>query len=74
MDWKIFGKKRPLSDSRYYTGIFLKELRKTTSNLSYDSRFTDRDLYRGSPEYEAGALSTGPLRWLCSSRSATMQD
>jgi hypothetical protein len=33
------------------------ELRKTTKNLSHDSRSQRRDLNPGSPEYEAGELS-----------------
>jgi hypothetical protein len=40
----------------HYPGIRLEELRKTTKNLSHDSRSQRRDVNPGSPEYEAGEL------------------
>jgi hypothetical protein len=43
-------------------GICLEGLRKTTKNLSQDSRSPGRDLNPGPPEYEAGVLTTRPRR------------
>jgi hypothetical protein len=37
---------------RYYPVIRLEELRKTTKNLSHDSRSPGRDLNLGPPEYD----------------------
>jgi hypothetical protein len=37
-----------------HPSIFLEGLRKTTKNLSHDSRSPGRDLNTGPPEYEAG--------------------
>jgi hypothetical protein len=45
---------------RYYVGICLEELRKTTKNLSHDSRFSGRDMNLGPIDYEAGVLTTRP--------------
>jgi hypothetical protein len=45
---------------RYYSGICLEELMKTTKNLSQDSQFLGRDLNPGPPIYEAGVLTTQP--------------
>jgi hypothetical protein len=45
----------------YYPGICLEELRKTTRNLTQDSRSPYRDLNLGPPKYEAGVI-TIPLR------------
>jgi hypothetical protein len=42
----------------YHTGICLEGMRKTTKNLSQDSRSLDRDLNQGPPEYEVCVLST----------------
>jgi hypothetical protein len=47
---------------RYYLGICLEGLRKTTKNLSQVSRSPGRDLNPGPPEYEAGVLTTRPRR------------
>jgi hypothetical protein len=47
---------------RYYPGICLVRVRKTTTNLSQDSRSLGRDLNPGPPEYEAGALIILPQR------------
>jgi hypothetical protein len=44
----------------YYPGISLKELRKTTKNLSEDSRTLDRDLNTWFPEYEEGITLSQP--------------
>jgi hypothetical protein len=42
---------------KYYSGICLEELKKTTKDLSQDSRSPDRDFNPGPPEYEAGMLT-----------------
>jgi hypothetical protein len=47
---------------RYYPGNFLEGMRKTTKNLSQDSRSPGRGLNPGLPEYEAGVLITRPQR------------
>jgi hypothetical protein len=47
---------------RYYVGIFLEGLSKTTKNFSQDSRSRGRDLNPGTPENEAGVLNTRPQR------------
>jgi hypothetical protein len=43
---------------RYCPIICLEELRKTTRNLSQDSRSLGQDLNLGPSEYEAGVLTT----------------
>jgi hypothetical protein len=52
MNWKGCGRKRSWPNLRYYPGICLG-LRKTTKNLSQDSRTPGRDLNPGPPKYEA---------------------
>jgi hypothetical protein len=47
---------------RYYPGIRLEELRKSTKTLSQDCPSPGRDSNPGTPEYEAGVLSTRPRR------------
>jgi hypothetical protein len=47
---------------RYYPGIRMEGLRKTTKNLTQDSRSARRDLSAVPPEYEAGWLTTRPRR------------
>jgi hypothetical protein len=44
----------------YYPRIFLDKLRKSTKNLSQDNRSPGPDVKLGSPEYEAGVLTTLP--------------
>jgi hypothetical protein len=44
---------------RYYPGIFLERLMKTTENLSQDSRFPGRDLNSRPAKYE-GVLTARP--------------
>jgi hypothetical protein len=56
-DWKGCGRKRSWPNLKYYLGIGLEGLRKTTKNLSQHSRSPGRDLNPGPPEYE-GVLST----------------
>jgi hypothetical protein len=60
MDWKGFGNMRLWSNLRYYPGICLKDTKKTTKELSQDSRFPDQDLNPGPPECEPGMLTTYP--------------
>jgi hypothetical protein len=47
---------------RGLVGICLEGLRKTTKNLSQDSRYTARDFNPGPPEYGAEMLTTRPRR------------
>jgi hypothetical protein len=47
---------------KYYSGICMERLRKTTKNLSHDSRSPGRYLNLGPPEYEAGVFYTRPRR------------
>jgi hypothetical protein len=58
MNWKGCGKKRSWPNLRYYPSICLEGLRKTTKNLSQDTRSPVRDLNPGPPEYEEGVLTT----------------
>jgi hypothetical protein len=62
MIWKACGRKLSLFDLRYYPSISLKELRRTTKNLSHDSRSRDRDFNPVPPECEAGILTSLPRR------------
>jgi hypothetical protein len=61
MNWKRCGIKRSWPNLRRYPGICVEGLRKTTTNLSQDSRSPGRDLNPGPPEYE-GVLTTRPGR------------
>jgi hypothetical protein len=58
------GRKHSWPNFGYYPGICLEELTKATKNLS-GSLCQGRHLNPGSPEYEAGVLTTRPRR--CSS-------
>jgi hypothetical protein len=60
MNWKGYGRKRPRSNLRYYSGICLEGLRKTKKNLSQDRWSLDRDINPGHPEHEAGVITTQP--------------
>jgi hypothetical protein len=57
MNGKGCGRKRSWPNIRYYPGIFLEGLRKTTKNLSQDIQALGRDLNLGPPEYEGLSLS-----------------
>jgi hypothetical protein len=57
MNWKRLGINGPGLTSRYYLGIRLEELRKTTKTPQ-----EGRDLNPGAPEYEVGVLTTRPRR------------
>jgi hypothetical protein len=59
-NWKGFGRKQLWRNLRYYPKIQLEGLRKTTKNLSQDSRSQGRDLNLGPPKYEVGVLTTTP--------------
>jgi hypothetical protein len=52
------GRKRSRPNLRHYPDIYLEGLRKTTTNLSQDSRSLGRVLKPRYSEYEAGVLTT----------------
>jgi hypothetical protein len=56
INWKGCGNKKLWYSLRYYPGIFLEWLRKTTNNFDQDSRSSDQVLNPGLPEYDAGVL------------------
>jgi hypothetical protein len=58
MNFKWYERKLWCSSLRYYPGIRLDGLRKTTKHLSRDRRSPDRDLILGPPGYEVGVLRT----------------
>jgi hypothetical protein len=60
MNWKLYGRKQSWSNLRYYPGIFLEGLWKTTKYLYQDSMSPGRDLNPGLPKYEARVLTTRP--------------
>jgi hypothetical protein len=51
INWKGCGSKRSWPNSQYYAGICLEGLRKTSKNLSQDSRSPGLYLNQGPPEY-----------------------
>jgi hypothetical protein len=61
MNWQGSGKVA-VAYFRYYTGIFLDILRKTTKNFSQNSRSPDRDLNSRPPAYEAAVLTARSRR------------
>jgi hypothetical protein len=62
VNWKGLGRKRSWTNLRYYPGISLEGLRKTTNKPPLGSRSSGRDLNTGPPEYDAGMLTTRPRR------------
>jgi hypothetical protein len=64
MNWKECGRKQSWLNFRYYRGICLDKLRKTT-NKCQDNRSQRRDLNRGPLKYEAGLLTSRPRRSVC---------
>jgi hypothetical protein len=60
MNWKGCGRKRLWPNLTYYIGMFMEGLRKTTNNLSPDSRSPGRDLNLGPCKYEAELLTAQP--------------
>jgi hypothetical protein len=62
MNWEKCGRKRWRVNIRYYPGICLEGLRRTTKPLIQDSRYPGRDMNPGPPEYEAALFTTRPNR------------
>jgi hypothetical protein len=60
MSCKGYRRKWSWPNLRYYPGILLERLRKTTKTLSQDSWFPVCDLKPRFPEYERGVLTTHP--------------
>lgn len=58
MNWKVYGKKRPWSNLRCYTGIYLEALGESTKELTQFSIFPGRELNPRPPEYKEGMTST----------------
>jgi hypothetical protein len=58
MNWKGCKRKRLWPNARHYLGICLEELRKTTKDLSDDSRSPGLRLISGPPEYATEVLTT----------------
>jgi hypothetical protein len=58
MNWKGCGRNRSCPNVRYYPGICLEGLMKTTKNLTRVSWSVGRDLNPVTPEYEVGVLTT----------------
>jgi hypothetical protein len=57
MNAEGFDRKWPLHNLRYYAGICLKRLRKTTKNLNQHSRSPRPNLNLGIPEYVATTMN-----------------
>jgi hypothetical protein len=57
MNWKGCGRKGLWPNGRYYPSTCMNGLRKTTKNISQDSRPPGRDLNPGLPEYKALCLN-----------------
>jgi hypothetical protein len=49
MNWKGYERNRLWPNLRYYPGIYMEGLRKTTNNLSQDSRSAGQALNSGRP-------------------------
>jgi hypothetical protein len=62
MNGRGLGSKRSWPDLRYYAGIRLEGLRKSTKNLIRHSRTPGRDSNPGRHGHEAGVLTTRPRR------------
>jgi hypothetical protein len=60
MNWKAFGESVPGLIFRYYPGIRLEGLRKTTKPLSQDSRSLGQYLNPVPHEYEVLYICTSP--------------
>jgi hypothetical protein len=67
MNWKAFGESVPGLIFRYYPGIRLEGLRKTTKSLSQDSRSLGQDLNPVPHEYEVGPFLYRLLLYICTS-------
>jgi hypothetical protein len=55
-NWKVYGRKRPWLNLRYYRGIFLDRMRKTRKYLGQYSLFPGRESNRTSPEQKPQVL------------------
>jgi hypothetical protein len=64
MNRKECGRKQSWPNLRYYPGICLGGLRKTTKKFSQDSRSPGSDLNTGPPLHEAGMLTSRQRRSL----------
>jgi hypothetical protein len=62
MNWKGFGRKRTWPNFEILYKHSPDVLRIITENLIQDSWYLDRDLNPRPLEYEAGVLTTRPLR------------
>jgi hypothetical protein len=60
MNWKGCGSKRSWSNVKVLHQNLPGRTEKTTENLNHDSLSPGRNLNPGSPEYEAGVLTTRP--------------
>jgi hypothetical protein len=56
MNWKGSGGKLSWPNLRYYPGICLEELWKTTKTLIWQTLSLGPDLKMGPPEYKAGVI------------------
>jgi hypothetical protein len=68
MNWRVHERKRLWPILRYYPGICLEGLWKTTKNVSRYSRSPGRDLNPGPSKYEVGVLLTRPRRSVYTNR------
>jgi hypothetical protein len=73
MNWKGFGRRQQWRILKYYPGIRLEGLRKTTKTLNLDGRSAGRDLNPRSPEYKAGVLTTRPRHSVTSYKESTQR-
>jgi hypothetical protein len=66
MKWKGFERKRLWPNFKYYSGINLEELRKSTNTLSQYSRSLPPDVNSRLSKYKAGVLSSSfPKAIIC---------
>jgi hypothetical protein len=60
MKMERMRKEAVVPNLKYYPGLCLEGLRKTSKNIGQDSRSPGQDLNSGPPEYETGVLATRP--------------
>jgi hypothetical protein len=70
MNWKGWWMRDRAQILRYYLGIRLEELRKTTGNISQESRCPGRDSNQVPPEHKSDAL---PLEPTCTAKTYIYQ-
>jgi hypothetical protein len=58
MNWKVCERQQPLSNWRYWLGVFLERVSKAKKILSKDNTPPGPDLKSDHHEYEAGVLAT----------------